>query len=86
MDWDTWQNFGKKIANVQTPDAKLNLFACQDFEFGLTVTSTVSVTHVTSNVVSVETQTEVVTPAVTNTKPKVGVHVRIPNLDFSRIP
>ena len=35
MDWDTWQNFGKKIANVQTPDAKLNLRACQDFEFGL---------------------------------------------------
>ena len=43
-------------------------------------------THVTSNVVSVETQTEVVTPAVTNTKLKVGVHVSIPNLDFSRIP
>ena len=45
-----------------------------------------TVTPVTPNVVSVETQTEVVTPAVTNTKPKVGVHVRIPNLDFSRIP
>ena len=54
MDWDTWHNFGKKIANVRTPDAKLNLHACQDFEFGLTVISTVSVApNVTPKVICV---------------------------------